>query len=811
MLMLLVLTFTSHPFDYIRNCVAEQGWQASDNVVCEVVDCGHPGGVSNGNRNVASTTVGSTAISVCNHGYVTASGHAVVSTCQESGIWMPDVKHCQEVLCVDTSAVGSAVIPACGSGMVRIPTQGSAYACAAFGGRHSSCASEASVCPYPSLPNADFNSVNRSAKGIARYGCARGYTMTPHVVDFIVCQSNLQWSPGPSACVTVDCLTPPNVEKATVESPYSTTYGSVVTYVCTHPYISASVVNTKECLESGVWSDGNIISCIEGPRPCPEPPEFENATVVPLTDLSIGAIAIYECNPGFEHWWFDDLECGSGSVWDDEDIVCKPKSCDIPPHFANSYYDWPDSDHIGATVSYHCISSYVLKSPKSTLTCLEVGSWSNDLIECEDERAIACPHPPEVENSTLTVISYVKQMGGAVYKCKEGYHMTNVRALASYVELDCQGDGQWVGELINCQPVDCGQPPSVANADIIPNATTVGSIISYNCLLGFRHPVANSMSKSCLSNGSWSEEVVECILDTLVHCGELPYMDDATVSFSSYFPGSEALYECNKGFQGSAALYCSNTGVWEKKTWVPCHEIDCGLPPDINDAEVFYEDTLFNYSAIYFCDVPGSGSKNEIRNRLIEADMRPVAESTCLDDRTWSLVNENACTKCDPSPPDVANGELLFIESSYIDGFAVFVCFDGYEPESDVSLVRICNPDGTWSDQEIRCRSTLCDDVPEVNFAEVVAMQPTDKTIKYTYSCLEGYRFDGGHGPTMTVECHYASGWVALRLNCEVVDCGPPPSFIGTEILGVGHRTQRKALQLVHKETHSFSAMFNSE
>ena len=103
---------------------------------------------------------------------------------------------------------------------------------------------------------------------------------------------------------------------------------------------------------------------------------------------------------------------------------------------------------------------------------------------------------------------------------------------------ECQADGTWsltANQLLQlCGPVDCGQPPSVANStDRNYTTTTFGQTIRVECLPGFS-PL-DGIPVTCNATGDWEVPEVTC---EIIDCGTPPKMDNATVEFKETFVNS---------------------------------------------------------------------------------------------------------------------------------------------------------------------------------------------------------------------------------------------------------------------------------
>ena len=98
-------------------------------------------------------------------------------------------------------------------------------------------------------------------------------------------------------------------------------------------------------------------------------------------------------------------------------------------------------------------------------------------------------------------------------------------AATTYISK-CQEDGTWSPtDNFRCFPVDCGQPPPVANSSPTTYAvTTFGQNVTVTCLSGFS-PL-EGITLVCNATGHWEGPALSC---EAVDCGQPPQVDLAMV------------------------------------------------------------------------------------------------------------------------------------------------------------------------------------------------------------------------------------------------------------------------------------------
>ena len=67
----------------------------------------------------------------------------------------------------------------------------------------------------------------------------------------------------------------------------------------------------------------------------------------------------------------------------------------------------------------------------------------------------------------------------------------------------------------NVIAVDCGEPPTLTNANVSVGGTIEGAVRNYTCIEGYHAAsAASSPATTCLQTGQWTELTFECRLST---------------------------------------------------------------------------------------------------------------------------------------------------------------------------------------------------------------------------------------------------------------------------------------------------------
>ncbi|GFR85002.1 sushi, von Willebrand factor type A, EGF and pentraxin domain-containing protein 1 [Elysia marginata] len=323
---------------------------------------------------------------------------------------------------------------------------------------------------------------------------------------------------------------------------------------------------------------------------------------------------------------------------------------------------------------------------------------------------------------------------------------------ASYVS-QCQADGTWSSrDNFVCSPVDCGQPPHVANASHIDNsATTFGENVTAFCLPGFL-PLTGFVF-TCDETGSWVGSDVTC---GQINCGNPSPVHSA----------------------------CRLDGTWSGSQ-LECEEWNCEPPPDLANGAVHYTSLRLNSTAVYTCD-PGlrlleASTVENISNALV---LRSV-DAVCNDERVWVSRSRQEPTEtltcvevqC-PSAPTIPNTRVVTasVGSIAVTDSVRYECLDGYKHRGlDPEI--ICQDNGTWSFPFFECLKIDCGHPPRIRFAEVSFDSGTTVGSEAAYTCDVGYDFVGNQ---TTRTCESDGLWSREFIQCipeEQKNCGDPPKL----------------------------------
>ncbi|KAM9642662.1 sushi domain-containing protein 1 isoform 4-T4 [Trichechus inunguis] len=100
-----------------------------------------------------------------------------------------------------------------------------------------------------------------------------------------------------TSCTEIDCGTPPEVPHGYIIGNYTSTLGSQVHYVCKEGFFSGPEDTVSTCTALGTWESPELY-CQE--IDCGSPPEVQHAVLVGNHRSSLGSVAHYACQEGFE-------------------------------------------------------------------------------------------------------------------------------------------------------------------------------------------------------------------------------------------------------------------------------------------------------------------------------------------------------------------------------------------------------------------------------------------------------------------------------------------------------------------------------
>ncbi|XP_070569346.1 uncharacterized protein [Ptychodera flava] len=204
----------------------------------------------------------------------------------------------------------------------------------------------------------------------------------------------------------------------------------------------------------------------------------------------------------------------------------------------------------GHTLILKCDTGYYPSTNTTNITCLDDGTWDDELSECI---VVSCGDPGQPENAQAEGDDFAYG-DNVTFVCHEGYVLNGTETIT------CQSDGSWDSEVPVCNVVSCEDPGQPENGDAEGDDFTYGSNVTYLCHEGYVLNGTNVLK--CQSDGSWDAEVPVC---SVINCGEPDDIDNADKYGDEFTYNSTVSYKCHEGYAfegGSDSIICGVDGEW---------------------------------------------------------------------------------------------------------------------------------------------------------------------------------------------------------------------------------------------------------
>ncbi|KAM6170028.1 sushi domain-containing protein 1 [Rhynchocyon petersi] len=123
-----------------------------------------------------------------------------------------------------------------------------------------------------------------------------------------------------TSCTEIDCGTPPQVPNGYIIGNYTSKMGSQVHYVCKEGFFSDTEDTDSICTALGTWEYPKF-SCQE--IDCGSPPEVQHAVLERNHSSSLGSVAHYACQEGFESLGGKITSmCTEKGIWRKSTLTC---------------------------------------------------------------------------------------------------------------------------------------------------------------------------------------------------------------------------------------------------------------------------------------------------------------------------------------------------------------------------------------------------------------------------------------------------------------------------------------------------------
>jgi hypothetical protein len=790
-------------------CQAIGAFTGSTSQTCTRVTCTEAPSVSFGSRSASSATYGNVVSYSCLSGY-TINGdvngaQTFTRSCQESGSWgNPSIGNgvCEPIRCGAPPAVTSATASSfnvltytqtvsytCVSGYSfdRQPgtTSNTVYTqtCLANGQLSTdqvrTCLKVSCGSP-PVSSEATRPTTERFFEDIVSYTCNTGYTVDGNglaATSFTrTCQADGSFAaPAPSPCQIVTCGPVPTFSNTLAPPTESFTYNSDVLISCKSGY-TVNGQGTGEssfsitCLANGVYSTGQQCQIVT----CGVPPSVPNSQR-PTSSVSYNAAVIYTCNSGYSTTGqpsatpsiFAVVCTANGQFTPTQ--TCSKVTCGVPPNSPNADKSTTSSLLFGDSVQYACKLGYSVDGQASsskdfTSTCQADGTFTSG-GQCV---AVNCGVPPAVGQATrpTAAVAYPNQV---VYTCATGYTTTGIAGVGGTFTRLCEFNGLY-SAASTCQPVSCGNPPSIANGVRSSSALVFGQFVSVTCSSGYTTTgVAGGISSFDMVCGADGQFTGELTCDP-VSCGAPTTVPFTTTPSNAIviFPQS-VTYTCATGYTRNAQVggpvtftrSCQVDGTFSAAE--TCLPVSCGFPPSVALSSRPSTPKSYSQTTVFTCNLGYT-----INGASTGANQFTI---TCQADATFSPTQSCLPINCGVPPQVVASSRpsvaIIFPNT------VTYSCSTGHTTDGEVggpvSFSRSCQNDGTFSDGE-QCLVTSCGPNPSIGDSTSVCTG-TNYLAHCNYTCDFGFSFF--NNPT-TRTCRDNGEWDNSNIACDRVSCGDP-------------------------------------
>uniref|UniRef100_A0AAZ3QFV8 CUB and Sushi multiple domains 2 n=1 Tax=Oncorhynchus tshawytscha TaxID=74940 RepID=A0AAZ3QFV8_ONCTS len=598
------------------------------------------------------------------------------------------------------------------------------------------------------------------------------------------------------------CSPPSNPLNGTVHSQTGTKLGSTLRFSCDQGFrligqSSATCTRTPQ----GIYTwNAPVPLCQVMACGMPIPPV--NGSIVGQ-DFTLGARAMYQCNPGFRlanpwpcqssvrtvtcpdigHSAVDHgrwrLIYGSQSQYDAMMmLICDPgyyyKGQRVIRCQANSTWDYPEPrlaceiiscgdlgtppngnkigtlTVFGATAIFSCNTGYTLVGSR-VRECMSNGLWKYipvcicDCILClslfcPSSLAGHCGTPEPIVNGQIIGENY-NYRGSVVYQCNPGFRLIGVSVRI------CEQDHRWSGRTPVCVPITCGHPGNPSFGFTQGTQFNLNDIVHFACNTGY--VLQGAVKSHCQSNGQWSNTLPKC---KIVNCTEPGHVEDSVRQVTSEGPGRYSFqtavsYRCNPGYYllGTSTLSCQGDGTWDR-TLPKCLLVLCDRPSMPPYAQISGDRRTVG-SVIRFSCI---GQRTVIGNTT----------RTCQLGGQWSgslphCSGESSGLCGDPGIP----GHGIRLGEDFSVGSVVgFSCEQGYVLRG--SSERTCQPNSTWVGTQPECHGKITP-----RNSKILSHDGLVFSRSITYTCRDGYYSNG----LLTRHCTVNGSWTGSMPECTGV------------------------------------------
>uniref|UniRef100_A0A8C8S7G1 Complement component 4 binding protein alpha n=1 Tax=Pelusios castaneus TaxID=367368 RepID=A0A8C8S7G1_9SAUR len=519
--------------------------------------------------------------------------------------------------------------------------------------------------------------------------------------------------------------------------------------------------------------------------------------------FAVGDKVEYVCRPGYTRVFKSTLECTKYSLWSENRVFCKARSCPHPGEPENGRLVILTDLTFGATVNFNCEEGYRLIG-NAERKCVLEGSqvrWDKEIPYCQ---LIPCGPPPEIEHGTHTgtLMEEFNYGTSVTYRCngaaKEGVPFSLIGEASIHCTSKDNVNGEWSAPAPQCKAIRCPQP----KVDKGKQMTGYSPIYTYRASVMFEcvspyYTLKGSSILECDENNSWAPQLPVCERSS---CDEPPYIHntDHNSSNSRLFPaGTVVKYDCIRGYElipgMSSLITCQKDFTWSGRREF-CQKIRC-QHPDVKNGRVergskeiyVYEDKVTIVCNSGYTLKSGTGQSKCKYNREWEPAL-PVCEPGILKKILSFLFGNDVDTeKACQSPPlinggrhDAENGQFLPIGS-----VVKYSCYGGWLLVGERSIKCIAGDEETarWQGDAPQCQEIVCPRPHIENGRHETAREKYRFRESITLKCNRGYNLEGHNTST----CTENGSWQPPLPACSLkIRCPKPVIENGKQIPASG-------------------------
>uniref|UniRef100_A0A8C5M373 Sushi domain containing 1 n=1 Tax=Leptobrachium leishanense TaxID=445787 RepID=A0A8C5M373_9ANUR len=236
--------------------------------------------------------------------------------------------------------------------------------------------------PPPAIPNSiSYLEGNTLYGGQVTYECSSGYRADEdQKLNRSLCTENGTWQGSSLYCKVIDCGYPPTLPNSILDLPYKSTFGSMASYRCAHGFSADTGQNTSFCTNEGKWSEASMeCKAVD----CGSPPVLPNSIIDRLYNSTFGSMVTYRCSHGFTAEGSQNTSfCTAEGQWTEASAACKEVDCGMPSSIQHADMIWKNQTVLGSSVVYVCRPGFKEYGEKNVSFCTAEAVWEEISMTC---------------------------------------------------------------------------------------------------------------------------------------------------------------------------------------------------------------------------------------------------------------------------------------------------------------------------------------------------------------------------------------------------------------------------------------------